>query len=233
MDLMLRLQQVVDVDHVNFQAAVDNTEEVLVQLEAEQQAKFDETLKGFRPKSAGKRDMDEPEAPRERRYNLRQARFDWDAFRDAAERHIDAEMDNFIPTACSIAEGRSGFSDAIITAIAELELEHQSLRKLGGGLRTHGLSIPPLREPINATMSELDDHIRVHEVELHPTLLQGTMPMASRRETPSQYRHSSDIARTLRTRAAEKPKPEPEEPKKGLLAKWFGMIQDVRDKSKR
>mgnify|MGYP006928239088 CR=1 FL=1 len=231
MDLMLRLQQVVDVDHVNFQGAIDDAEKVLIGLEAALQAKFDEGLKGVRPAQRGQKGEDEPEPPRERRYNLRQLRLDWDEFKRAVDAHLDGEMDTFIPTACSIAEGRSGFSDSIITVIYQLDGQHKGLQKLGAGLISHGLSIPPIRAPINKAISELDDHIRVHELELHPTLLQGTMPMADRRETPDPRRHSSDIARSLR--AVERPSPEPEEPEKGLLAKWFGMIREARDNRKR
>ncbi len=220
MDLTMRLERALTRDFPALVAAVAAAENALTEMERSQEERFAAKVgTGFTNKTS---QPDEYETSL-RLYNIKAVRRDWDAFKAAMDAHVARELAEFVPLARRIAAGTAGISDEMIRLIDALDVEHQDLRKLALPLRTHALSVEPIRAELNVASSALTAHIRMHDVELTPQLNQGTSPGADRRDTEDRYRHSRSI------RASSRPAPVREEkPKEGLLHRWFSLIRRQR-----
>lgn len=222
MDLMMRLERVLTRDYPVLVAAVAAGENALDAMEKAQEERFTAAIgSGFKQPRAGQAVEEEERAPRH--FNLKAARRDWDAFKFAADAHVARELAEYLPLARRIAAGEHGISHIMIDLTRELDDEHQTLRSLGVRLVPHGLTIEPIRDAYNGANAAINEHVRMHDVELNPQLTQGTQPGTDRRELEDRYRHSSSI------RASARPAPvRAEEPKAGLLSRWFSLIKKQR-----
>jgi len=219
MDMMMRLERVISRDYPVLVAAIGAGENALAAMEQAQEQRFTAALGTFKPKPV----TADEENRLPRTFNLKAARRDWDEFKSAADDHIARELAEFVPLARRVIAGQAGNSHLMIQLNIELDAEHQALRALAAKLRTHALSIEPVRDALNGAITALQEHIRVHDMELTPQLNRGTNPGADRRDTEDRYRHSSSI------KASSRPAPSrEEEPKEGLLNRWFSLIRKQR-----